>query len=92
MHAVGLFGPTGGGICQQLGLCLDVVVGTLAKGFGAFGGYIASSSKFVDAIRCTAPGFIFTSSIPPCVAAGAFAAGVLVYFAMRISSLNSRSD
>lgn len=75
VHAVGLYGKTGGGYCEELGLedRIDIINGTLGKAFGVQGGYISARSVIIDAIRSVASGFIFTTSISPVMCAGAIA-------------------
>ncbi len=75
VHAVGLYGPRGGGVAEQLGLMerLDIIEGTFGKGYGSMGGFITGRRIILDAIRSVAPGFIFTTSLPPATLAAAHA-------------------
>lgn len=76
VHAVGLYGPRGGGVAEERGLLqdVDVIEGTFGKAYGCMGGFITGAQQIVDAVRCYASSFIFTTSLPPAVLAGARAA------------------
>ena len=76
VHAVGLYGPRGGGVAEERGLMdrIDVIEGTFGKGYGAMGGFITAKASIIDAVRCYASSFIFTTALPPAVSAAALAA------------------
>lgn len=75
VHGVGLYGPRGGGVAEEYGLVdrIDIIEGTFGKAYGAMGGFITGSASIIDAVRCYAPGFIFTTSLPPAILAASLA-------------------
>jgi 5-aminolevulinate synthase len=94
VHAVGLYGPHGGGIAERDGVMdrIDVIEGTLAKGFGTLGGYIAANKSIIDAVRSYAPSFIFTTALPPAVAAAATTAVRLLKEGSELRALHQRQS
>ncbi len=92
VHAVGLYGPRGGGVAERDGVMqrIDVIEGTLAKGFGSLGGYIAADEAIIDAVRSYAPSFIFTTALPPAIAAAAATAVRLLKNREDLRALHQR--
>jgi len=94
VHAVGMYGARGGGVCEREGVMdqIDVIEGTLAKGFGTLGGYVAGDAAVIDAIRGYAASFIFTTALPPAVAAAACAAVRLLKQRSDIRAAHQRAS
>ena len=94
VHAVGMYGKRGAGVCEQEGVMnqIDILQGTLAKAFGVMGGYISGNRYLIDFIRSHASGFIFTTSLPPCIAAGAYTAMRHLKFSKNEDSLNKTAN
>lgn len=94
VHAVGLYGEHGGGIAERDGVMdqIDVIEGTLAKGFGTLGGYIAANASIIDAVRSYAPSFIFTTALPPAIAAAARKAVQLLKEDTELRALHQRQS
>lgn len=92
VHAVGLYGPSGAGVAERDGVMarIDIIEGTLAKGFGTLGGYVAANAAIIDAIRSCAPAFIFTTALPPAVAAAALASVRIVKGAAEARASHQR--
>ena len=95
VHAVGMYGERGAGIAELQGVAqnIDIIQGTLAKAFGVIGGYVAGTSGCIDFIRSFAPGFIFTTALPPTIAAGAYTSlHYLKYSSKERSDLHKKAE
>ncbi|CDH19849.1 5-aminolevulinate synthase [Xenorhabdus bovienii str. kraussei Quebec] len=95
VHAIGIYGPRGSGIAADLGIAdsIDIIQGTMAKGIGVIGGYITASDSIIDAVRSFAPGFIFTTSLPPAIVAACYASvEYLKTSSIERESLNKKTE